>query len=244
MNQQAVHNMAQKLVLGAIALLVFALLAPAHAYAQDDSQYTVHVDTGYLALRTAPAYDDSNIIGELRNGDVVTVEDKKSGDYWWVYSPKLDKSGYVNKNNLMTAYSYGDYRVKVDQGYLALRNEAAYDDSNIIGELDNDDVVTLKDSTNDQYWWVYSPKYNTCGYVDKNYLVTAPATYSDYVVKVEKGYLALRTAPAYDDSNIIGELHNGDVVTVEAKRGGRYWWVYSPQLNREGYVDADYLTAV
>ena len=173
MGQLTVHNVAQKLVLGAIVLLAVLLLAPARAYAHDDSQYTVNVDTGYLALRTAPAYDDSNIIGQLNNGDVVTVEEKTSGDFWWVYSPKLDKSGYVNKNNLISAYSFGDYTVKVD-----------------------------------------------------------------------KGYLALRTAPSYDDNNIVGELHNGDVVTVETKRGGRYWWVYSPQLNREGYVDADYLVAV
>ena len=229
------------LAMGAIALFVFLLLAPVRAYAHDDSQYTVNVDTGFLALRTAPAYDDNNIIGEMHNGDVVTVEERPDGDYWWVYSPKLDKSGYANKNNLITAYSYGDYQVKVDKGYLALRNAASPDEDNIVGELYTGDVVTLKDSSDGQYWWVYSPKYNRCGYVDKDYLTTAPSPYGDYTVKVDKGYLALRTAPGYDDNNIIGELYTGDVVTVEEKRAGKYWWVYSPKFNREGYVDADFL---
>lgn len=230
----------RKLAMGAVVLLLALFLIPGAAYAQDDSDYTVRVDTGYLALRTAPAYDDSNIIGKLYTGDVVTVE-RKEGDYWWVYSPELDKSGYVNKDNLVSGVSYGDYGVKVDTGYLALRTAPAYDDSNVIGKLYNGDVVTVKGKPDGQYWWVYSPKYDALGYVNKDNLTTASSSYGDFKVKVAKGYLALRNAPTYDDDNIIGKLYTDDVVTVEEKRAGGYWWVYSPKLNREGYVDADYL---
>lgn len=43
--------------------------------------YRVSVSTGYLALRTAPSYDSDSC-------------------YWYVYSPKLQQYGYVNKDYL------------------------------------------------------------------------------------------------------------------------------------------------
>ena len=62
----------------------------------------MNLQTGWLALRTAPIYDYSNEIGQLYNGDVVQIIGNGSGlsndgqSYIWVYSPKLNKSGYVN----------------------------------------------------------------------------------------------------------------------------------------------------
>ena len=88
-------------------LMVIALLAvmvvPVRALAKAGSMptYSVSVDKGYLALRTEPAYDEANEIGELYTGDVVRVKDKSNGKYWWVYSPKYGKSGYVNKDYLV-----------------------------------------------------------------------------------------------------------------------------------------------
>ena len=246
MNQRALGTGTFKLAMGAAALLflLMLMLTPSAAFADSNyGEYQVKVDTGYLALRSAPAYDDSNVIGKLYTGDVVEVEEKR-GQYWWVYSPKYDKEGYVNNDYLITVASYGDYTVKVDKNYLALRSAPAYDESNEIGELYTGDVVTVKGMPDGDYWWVYSPKYDECGYVNKDYLTTAPSTYGDYRVKVDKNYLALRNAPAYDESNEIGKLYTGDVVTVEEKRGGTYWWVYSPQYNREGYVNKDYLEKV
>lgn len=35
-----------------------------------------------------------------------------------------------------------------------------------------------------------------------------------YVVQVEKGYLAVRSAPAFDASNEIDKLYNGDIFYV------------------------------
>ena len=100
MNQPMVYGSTRKLALGAAVLLLFLMLIPSFAFAAN-SEYTVKVDRGYLALRTAPAYDYSNEIGELYTGDVVTVKEKPSGDYWWVYSSKYGRSGYVNKNYLV-----------------------------------------------------------------------------------------------------------------------------------------------
>ena len=61
---------------------------------------TVSVAKGYLALRTAKAYDEANEIGELYTGDTVQVTDTSDSTYWYVYSPKHGKYGYVNKDYL------------------------------------------------------------------------------------------------------------------------------------------------
>ena len=53
---------------------------------------------------------------------------------------------------------------------LALRNAKAYDSSNEIGQLYSGDTVQLIDSSDAQYWYVYSPKLYLYGYVNKDYL--------------------------------------------------------------------------
>ena len=178
MKQLMVFDGTRKLAMGAAVLVFLLMLIPSIAFAAPiGSTYTVKVDTGYLALRTAPAYDYSNEIGKLYTGDKVSVQEK-GGTYWWVYSPKYDRSGYVNSNYLKSgssssssssSSSYGDYKVKVATGYLALRTAPAYDYSNEIGKLYTGDTVTVKEKGG-TYWWVYSSKYGREGYVNSNYL--------------------------------------------------------------------------
>ncbi|MBR3158983.1 MAG: SH3 domain-containing protein, partial [Atopobiaceae bacterium] len=134
-------RLTQRLLLATATLLLLLCVAPSRALAGET--YSVKVDKGYLALRTAPSYDEANEIGELYTGDTVEVQDKSGGKYWWVYSPKLGKSGYVNADYLRSGSSskapapssYGTYSVKVDKGYLALRTAPSYDEANEIGEL-------------------------------------------------------------------------------------------------------------
>ena len=138
--------------------------------------YQVGVSKGYLALRSATDYDSSNEIGELYSGDTVEVTEYTTSDYWYVYSPKLNKSGYVNNDYLyflssQPTSSSGSYTVSVAKGYLALRSAKAYDSSNEIGQLYSGDTVTVSDSSDPQYWYVYSPKLNLSGYVNKDYLI-------------------------------------------------------------------------
>ena len=206
--------------------------------------WTVSVSKGYLALRTAKAYDSRNEIGELYTGDTVQVTDTSDPTYWYVYSPKHGKSGYVNRNYLVGAtVASGQTRtVSVSKGYLALRTAKAYDASNEIGELYTGDTVQLIDTSDGTYWYVYSPKYNKNGYVNKNYLTGGgSASYPTRTVSVNSGYLALRTAKAYDAANEIGELYTGDVVQVIDSSDNGYWYVYSPKLNKNGYVNKNYL---
>lgn len=63
---------------------------------QEGSYKTVYVESGYLALRTNPAFDDNNEIGELYTGDAVQILGSTSGSYVFVYSPKYGCTGWVN----------------------------------------------------------------------------------------------------------------------------------------------------
>ena len=234
----------------ALFVLVFALSLPMTAKESfAGAMYTVSVSKGYLALRSAKAYDDKNEIGELYTGDTVEVTDTSDSTYWYVYSAKLNKSGYVNRNYLTgagtgTSTGGNNYTVSVSKGYLALRTARAYDDKNEIGELYSGDTVQVQDSSDSTYWYVYAPKLNKSGYVNRNYLVGAGSSTPSVVTKtvsVSKGYLALRTAKAYDDSNEIGQLYSGDTVQVQDTSDSTYWYVYSPKLNKSGYVNKDYL---
>lgn len=215
-----------------------------------DSQWTVSVSTGYLTLRTDKAYNSSNEIGQLYTGDTVSVFNSSDPAYWYVYSPRLNQYGYVNKDYLtggvvgavgtVSLYAGETRVVNVATGYLALRNMKAYDSSNEIRQLYTGDTVQILDTSDAQYWYVYSPKYDLNGFVNKDYL-SGTASYSSRTVRVSKGYLALRSSKAYTTANETGELYTGDTVEIIDTSDPTYWYVYAPKLNNYGYVNKDYL---
>ena len=133
------------------------------------------------------------------------------------------------------------YQVGVSKGYLALRSAMAYDSSNEIGELYSGDTVEVTEYTTSDYWYVYSPKLNLSGYVNKDYLIGGTTTYATRTVSVATGYLALRSAKAYDSSNEIGQLYSGDTVQLVDTTDAQYWYIYSQKLCKYGYVNKDYL---
>lgn len=233
------------LLLALLAVSVFWMRARVSAA----DVYSVKVDSGYLALRTAKAFDSSNEIGKLYTGDTVEVYDTSDAQYWYVYSSKLGKNGYVNKDYLRfvssgstpVAQASSGWTVKVNSGYLALRTAKAYDSANEIGELYTGDAVSVIDASDAQYWYVYSSKLNKYGYVNKDYLVGSFSNDPGWTVKVDSGYLALRTAKAFDSSNEIGRLYSGDVVELYDSSDATYWYVYAPELGKYGYVNCKYL---
>ena len=92
-----------RLVLGTLAIALLLAIVPAQAKAEPKAYdaYAVEVASGYLALRSSPADTDANIIGELYTGETVLVKNSESNKtFWYVYSPKLRKMGYVNKGFL------------------------------------------------------------------------------------------------------------------------------------------------
>ena len=216
--------------------------------------YTVVGTSNYLALRNAKAYDASNEIGRLANGETVDLLDSSDGTYWYVFAPSLQMKGYVNKNYLVETSipSFGCnkplYTVTGTSNYLALRNAKAYDASNEIGRLNNGETVVVTDKADAQYWYVYAPSLKRSGYVNKDYL-TASASSGNcptplllvYTVSGTSNYLALRTEKAYDAANEIGRLNNGEIVEMLDNSDDEYWYVYAPSLQKYGYVNCNYL---
>ena len=230
----------------AAAALAFSVPGTTQEAEASCNTYRVNVVTGYLALRTDTSYNSGNEIGELYSGDLVEVLDYTGATgYWYVYSPKYDDFGYVNNDYLdsvtSSVSSYDTmWTVSVSTGYLALRNAPEYDASNEIGELYSGDTVWVSDSSNSQYWYVYSPKLDGYGYVNQEYLYREEGLATLYV-KVPTGYLALRSAMGYDAANEIGELNTGDTVVVIDSSSDKYWYVYSPRLMKYGYADCNYI---
>ena len=63
----------------------------------DRTVRTVYVTDGYLALRSYPSYDDSNVVGQLYTGDTVElISNTTDGSYVQVFAPRLGLYGYVN----------------------------------------------------------------------------------------------------------------------------------------------------
>lgn len=230
-------SLLKKAAVLALALVLALPAAAIPAFASES--YTVTVAKGYLALRNAKAYNDANEIGQLKTGDTVEVSDT-NGTYWTVYSSRLGLTGYVNRAYL--ANSSGSRTVEVSSGYLALRSAKSYNSSNEVGKLYDGDTVQIANTKDDTYWLVYAPDLGKGGYVNKNYLSDSETvTYPTRTVKVKSGYLALRSARAYDSANEIGRLYNGDTVEIRDSSSADYWYVYSSKLDKSGYVNKNYL---
>ena len=83
---------------------------------------------------------------------------------------------------------------------------------------------------------------NDCGYYASEESWSVEDNLEDYArVKGTKHFLALRNAPAYSDSNIIGKLYNGDEVIMTDRWSGEYVRVYSPDYDCYGWVNGNYL---
>ena len=119
--------------------------------------------------------------------------------------------------------------------FLALRKAPAYKDSNIKAKLYNGQKVKITGSWKGKYVKVYSYTRKKSGYVDGTYLTRDSGKIKK--VRKVKHFLALRTAAAYNDKNIIGKMYNGDEVRVIGNKKGNYVWVYSFDLERSGYVN-------
>ena len=62
------------------------------------------------------------------------------------------------------------------------------------------------------------------------------------IVTGTKHYLAIRTAPTYDDKNEIGKVYNGTKIQIRPDvRSGAYVWAYASTIDTEGWVNGSYV---
>ncbi|MDO4475213.1 MAG: hypothetical protein Q4B59_00320 [Lachnospiraceae bacterium] len=232
----------------ALAAPVIAPTGQTTAEAAVFNTWSVKVDSGYLAIRNAKAYDSRNEIGKLYTGDTVQVTDTSDSQYWFIYSQKTNQFGYVNKDYLVATNQTADlYQVDVNT-FLSLRAGAA-SNTQELARLGDGVVVVINGNKGSDFWSAYVPASRQNGYVYSLYLEDVPGNAavsnvsgSTMTVTVASGYLALRNAKAYDSRNEIGKLYTGDTVQVQDTSDSTYWWVYSPKHNTSGYVNKNYLT--
>lgn len=154
----------------ALALSFFSLpVSAARAPVSKGKKLYVTGTKNFLALRSKPAYDDSNIKRKLYNGQKVKITGGWKGKYVKVYSYKTKKSGYVD-GTYLTAKKGKIKTVKNVKNFLALRTSAKNSDSNIFGKMYNGDKVRIIGNKRGDYVWVYSFGLNRSGYVNKNYV--------------------------------------------------------------------------
>ena len=72
-----------------------------------------------------------------------------------------------------------------------------------------------------------------------NSTTTAAGTVT--VKNLQEGYLAIRTAPAFQFENEIGKLYNGMKVQITGGTQNGYVWVFSPDLGISGYVNQSFI---
>lgn len=131
--------------------------------------------------------------------------------------------------NSQLCFAAGEtYKVVVEKGYLALRNAKGYDYNNEIGELYTGDIVEVSNKNDDTYWWVYSSKYDTYGFVNKNYLV-----------KIENASSNTR-----EKSTSSGDIDYGNMRVYTSSNGNEFYG-YIGENGIEGYgmayyTDGDY----
>jgi len=138
-----------------------------------------------------------------------------------------------------------------DSGALILRAEADEDSDIVLYAKGSGYELHVQDILNG-FGYCYSPDFGVSGWVDLSdtYYDGAYDSGSDLIDDVSDeftqtlhscvsdGYLALRSAPAYNDSNIIAEIYeNGTALYMTGEYSGNYGYCYVPAFGAYGWVD-------
>ena len=135
-----------------------------------------------------------------------------------------------------------------DSSALILRDQADENGEIILYAEGSGYELHVQDFMNG-YGYCYSPDFGVNGWVDladtyyqeaydvDGHVVEDEFTQTLYS-SVADGFLALRTAPAYDDSNIIAEIYeNGTALYMTSAYSGNYGYCYVPAFGAYGWVD-------
>ena len=183
----------RNLMIGAVmAAGVFAASSVALAatqYVQNDMNFRSGASTTSTIIGGVPAGAQVDLIKSENGWDLVSY----NGRTGYIHGGNLADSYTAKQNtqpaqNYSTTQSYFDNNwtgtaanrngqtgawktVKVDSGYLALRRDCTYDQSNEIGQLHTGDQVEIQGSgAAGSYVFVYSPKYGCNGWVNAGFL--------------------------------------------------------------------------
>ena len=188
----------RNLVIGAV-MAATVISTSAAAFAGQFVQTTMNFRSGAsktsASIGSVPAGAEVDVLGSVNDWDLVRYNGKTGyihGGNLANTKPQAQKQAPAqNTNSYKSTQSYFDNNwtgtaanmnanasvstwktVSVASGYLALRNDATYDRSNEIGQLNNGDRVEIEGTgAAGSYVFVYSPKYDRCGWVNAGFLI-------------------------------------------------------------------------
>ncbi len=217
------------------------------------------------------ANTNSKALARPRNGDPVEYFYDENSKFVYVMDVRSHQYGYMLSEELVASAanvvypedegsemeSLGDYYVTGTKSSLSVREEPN-SDANVVVKLYNGEVVSLLETTNDKYWYVYDYGSGNSGYVLCDYLTEnfADVQYGEsiddegntmtviatYYVTGTTNYLAIRSEPSSSSAVEIGKTYNGNAVGVIEKTNGTFWYVYDYSSGLYGYVKCAYLT--
>ena len=180
-------------VIGAV-MAATALTASSAAFAGQFVQTTMNFRSGAsktsASIGSVPVGAEVDVLGSVNDWDLVSYNGKTG----YIHAGNLSstkpqvQAPEKAQNNFSSTQSYFDNNwtgtaanmntqtgawktVKVNDGYLALRRDTTYDQSNVIGQLHTGDQVEIQGSGNQgSYVFVYSPKYGCNGWVNAGFL--------------------------------------------------------------------------
>ena len=188
----------RNLVVGAVmAATVITASATAFAgqHVQTDMNFRSGASKTSACIGGVPAGAEVEVLGSTNGWDLVKYTGKTGyihgGNLGSSYTAKPQQVQPQQQNSYSSTQNYFDNNwtntaanmnanasvntwktVSVASGYLALRNDATYDQSNEIGQLNNGGRVEIEGTgAAGSYVFVYSPKYDCCGWVNAGFLI-------------------------------------------------------------------------
>ena len=179
----------RNLMIGAaMAAGIFATSSAALAatqYVQTDMNFRSGASSSATQIGSVPAGAQVDYLSSVNGWDLVTF----NGVTGYIHGGNVGNSYTAPANSNTSVKNYFDNNAGFSQmaqsavnntdgwmtvsvdGYLALRTAPSFDASNEIGKLYSGDTVLVTGSqSSGSYVWVYSPKYNTNGYVNAGFL--------------------------------------------------------------------------
>ena len=187
----------RNLVVGAVmAATVITASATAFAgqYVQTDMNFRSGASKTSASIGSVPAGAEVEVLGSTNGWDLVKYNGKTGyihgGNLGSTFVAKQQVKPAAQTQNYSSTKNYFDNNwtnaaanmnanadvstwktVSVSSGYLALRRDCSYDQSNEIGQLYTGDQVEIEGTgAAGSYVFVYSPKYGCCGWVNAGFL--------------------------------------------------------------------------
>lgn len=235
-------------VLACVAILAGACL-PARAdtlpYYASGIDYALVSGTAKLNLRSGPGVE-YEWIGAAAEGTWVLVTGE-SGNWYSVYLPDTQQTGYMSKNFLKTgpdSSAAGSTVVVSNPKATQFLNLRQYPDLNapVLGIYYNGATFRLLSS--EVNGWYQVEGYGMTGYFRREYVrVSGASGQSAYVRAANGGKVNLRSAPTYSGSTVLKQLPSGTAVTVlvSSSAAGSFWKISCQGTT--GYMDSSFLTA-